>query len=366
MDGNNLNFTEEQSLEHSIARIGNSGKDLYLYGAGATADIVLNKTKDIVPVKAIIVDDQYYKESMHHGIEVIKTSDYLLSHTGMGDYVWICIDNLEERQRIRKLLAPRSIMTSSFPIEAYRTDRYLDYDFFAAHKPDFQVTYGLLADDISKDTMEHYLYACVSGDISLLNGDPKPHQYFNDITKKCDCSIFVDCGAFVGDTVMEALNFYGLDKIIRVYSFEPDETNVQKILENVKSGAIPQEKFTLIRAGCSDAHATLAFSSNGDGSSICEDGDITIDVDSIDNVIKGPVTFIKMDIEGCEHDAIRGATRTIKKDRPTLCICVYHKREDLITIPKLIMSIAGDGAYRFYLRHHQTNLTELVLYAIPR
>jgi FkbM family methyltransferase len=257
-------------------------------------------------------------------------------------------------------------MTSSFPIEAYRTDHYLDYEFFTTHKPEFKATYDILADDISRKTMEHYLYACISGDVSLLNGDPKPHQYFNDITINCDCSIFVDCGAFVGDTVMDAMNFYGSDKICRVYSFEPDEANIQRILGNVKSGSIPREKFTLIRAGCSDSHATLAFSSNGDGSAICEDGDITIDVDSIDNLVKAPATFIKMDIEGYELDAIRGASKTIKRNRPTLCICVYHKREDLIAIPKLIMSIAGDGAYRFYLRHHQTNLTELVLYAIPR
>jgi hypothetical protein len=84
MDVNYLNFTEEQSLEHSISRIANSGKDLYLYGAGAMADIVLNKTKGIVPIKAIMVDDAYYKESMHHGVQVIKTSDYLLAHSGGG------------------------------------------------------------------------------------------------------------------------------------------------------------------------------------------------------------------------------------------------------------------------------------------
>lgn len=87
MDSTNLNFTEEQSLEHSIAQIGNSGRDLYLYGSGAMADIVLDKTKGTVPVKAIIVDDDYYKESMHHGIKVIKTSDYLCRGGG-----GLCLD----------------------------------------------------------------------------------------------------------------------------------------------------------------------------------------------------------------------------------------------------------------------------------
>lgn len=242
----------------------------------------------------------------------------------------------------------------------------MDYDFFVAHKSEFNATYGILADDVSKRTMEHYLYACISGDISLLNDDPKPNQYFNDITKDSDCRFFVDCGAFVGDSAIAALKFYGPDQIHRIYAFEPDATNALEILANVENGAIPREKLTLIRAGCSDSRATLAFSSNGDGSAICENGDATILVDSIDNAITGPVTFIKMDIEGYELDALKGAVQTIKRDRPTLCVCVYHKREDLFAIPGLISSIAGENAYRYYLRHHQTNLTELVLYAIPR
>ena len=105
---------------------------------------------------------------------------------------------------------------------------------------------------------------------------------------------------------------------------------------------------------------------HGDGSSICEDGDIVIEVNAIDEMVDRPVTFIKMDIEGSEYDAIVGASRIIKENIPTLAICVYHKREDLIEIPKLIMSITGEDAYNFYIRHHQTNLTELVLYAIPK
>lgn len=92
--------------------------------------------------------------------------------------------------------------------------------------------------------------------------------------------------------------------------------------------------------------------------------DIYIDCDSIDNMVDSDekVTFIKMDIEGAELEALKGAVDTIKRCHPKLAICVYHKREDLITIPQFIKSI--DKSYKLYLRAHYPYVSETVLYAI--
>ena len=58
----------------------------------------------------------------------------------------------------------------------------------------------------------------------------------------------------------------------------------------------------------------------------------------IDSLAKGgTVSMIKMDIEGAEYDALRGAAGTIKRDKPLLAICVYHKRGDTW----LLWTIAG-------------------------
>lgn len=59
------------------------------------------------------------------------------------------------------------------------------------------------------------------------------------------------------------------------------------------------------------------------------------------------VDFIKMDIEGAEIPALKGAQDTIKTHKPKLAISVYHKWDDLLTIPKLIHSIRDD--YEYYL-----------------
>lgn len=73
------------------------------------------------------------------------------------------------------------------------------------------------------------------------------------------------------------------------------------------------------------------------------------------------IDFIKMDIEGAEYAALTGAERCIRRNHPILAVCVYHKKDDLFTIPKLILQFNGN--YKLYLRHYSDNQTETVIYA---
>ena len=82
----------------------------------------------------------------------------------------------------------------------------------------------------------------------------------------------------------------------------------------------------------------------------------------MDDLIKERVTFIKMDIEGAELEALKGARNIITKYRPKLAICLYHKPEDIITIPKYIKSLLPE--YKLYVRHYSNNTGEFVLYAV--
>ena len=93
---------------------------------------------------------------------------------------------------------------------------------------------------------------------------------------------------------------------------------------------------------------------------------VTIELDSIDNILQGgKATFIKMDVEGAELKALQGAAGTIRAWHPLLAISLYHKPEDLLTIPQYIQSLSAD--YHFYLRGHHPELAfELVLYAVPK
>jgi hypothetical protein len=98
-------------------------------------------------------------------------------------------------------------------------------------------------------------------------------------------------------------------------------------------------------------------------SHVKQKGNVEIEADSIDNVCENEnVSFIKMDVEGSELEALKGAQKQIKANKPKLAICVYHKKEDLLTIPQYILSVRPD--YKLYLRHYGGLTTDLILYAV--
>jgi hypothetical protein len=87
-------------------------------------------------------------------------------------------------------------------------------------------------------------------------------------------------------------------------------------------------------------------------------------VTTIDAKISGPVSFIKMDLEGWEMNAIAGAKQCISNNHPKLAIAVYHNAADFWKIPELILSMRSD--YDLYLRHYTEGWSETVMYFIPK
>ena len=146
----------------------------------------------------------------------------------------------------------------------------------------------------------------------------------------------------------------------KCFAFEPDKDNFEKLKKNV--AAYPN--ISAYQLGTYNRKNSLHFSDGNDtGSSIQSSGGVIIEVDSIDNIVNGEdVSYIKMDIEGAELDSLMGAQKTILRCRPKLAICVYHKTEDLLTIPNYILSLHND--YRLYLRNYMKAGRETVLYAV--
>jgi len=201
-----------------------------------------------------------------------------------------------------------------------------------------------------------------------FDGLPSPvfhKQYFpDDLYSILPNDVFVDCGAFDGDTIREFLQhqkkFSG-----KILAYEPDPINFQK-LEDYVSG-LPEP----IRKGITTKQAAVGFcgqkvhfvSTGTVASRVIENGEIEMNCDCIDQQTKDCApSFIKMDIEGAEIDALNGASKAVQGYRPILAICVYHKPDHLWKIPMLISSYSDN--YRFYLRPHDEEGWDLVCYAV--
>ena len=143
--------------------------------------------------------------------------------------------------------------------------------------------------------------------------------------------------------------------------------NKTPAIDKMAAEGIKQSGFanvSLIKTGLSDNKGTMKFvAGRGGGSHVGSAGDTTIAIESLDMMnIPEKITFIKMDIEGSELEALKGAKNIIKKDQPKLAICVYHKPEDIIDIPLYIKSLVPE--YQLYLRHYSGMSGETVLYAV--
>ena len=99
----------------------------------------------------------------------------------------------------------------------------------------------------------------------------------------------------------------------------------------------------------------------GAGSHLSGEGDQVVFVTRIEDEIEERVTYIKMDVEGTELEALQGAEGLIKRYKPKLAICIYHKREDPIVILEYLHEMIPE--YQFKIRHYTDSQHETVLYA---
>lgn len=190
---------------------------------------------------------------------------------------------------------------------------------------------------------------------------PKEPEYFIHEATFGEDEVFVDCGAYDGDTINGFAKQCPHYK--HIVAFEPDMYNFTKLKS--KHGTNPC--ITLINAGVYDYDGEIHFCEQGDSCSKIGDASgngVTISVKAIDTLNIPKITFMKMDIEGAELNAIKGAEKTIVRDKPKLAICIYHSNEDMLRIPEYIHALVPE--YRLYVRHHSyfPSSGETVLYAL--
>jgi hypothetical protein len=122
-----------------------------------------------------------------------------------------------------------------------------------------------------------------------------------------------------------------------------------------------------VQAAVGARDGTIQFHATGTAASNFLDGQGTIQVPCrrLDEILQGrKASYVKMDVEGAEPEALAGARETIRQHAPVLAICLYHRQSDLWEIPLQVREMTD--RYSFYLRRYSDDCWEQVLYAIPK
>jgi FkbM family methyltransferase len=239
------------------------------------------------------------------------------------------------------------------------------------HLDDYIWLHGILADQHSRDTLLNAILGRFFSTPSFLEKTYTPVQYFDwNILRKRENALYVDCGAYDGDSVVNFIGRYGPD-YGHIIAYEPTPDVFQALRQSVqsfprvltrpaavgeKAGALPLQCFQLATGNYVVMDDSPLFAAN-----------VTVPVVALDQDIDPAlkISLLKMDVEGAEAAALRGARGHIIRARPQLAVCVYHLLDDLRVIPRLIHSYNPEQD--FYLRNHQLHESgEIDFYADPR
>lgn len=224
-------------------------------------------------------------------------------------------------------------------------------------------TFEILSDEESKKTLLNICQFRLGLSDDYASFRHEDQQYFNSITlpqfdQSSSSCTYVDCGAYNGDTFIEAESKLPLNC---AYLFEPDSDNFKQLVSAVRESSVTPICLPL---AVSDHYQIMSFSGGGEGGTISADGSVHIAAVSLDELLpNSTVDFIKFDVEGAETLAVMGAKRLIQRSRPILVLSLYHRPADLWEIPALIASCCPD--YKFYIRQHFNNSFDSVFYAVP-
>ncbi|MBH0042951.1 FkbM family methyltransferase [Pseudoalteromonas sp. SWXJZ10B] len=249
-------------------------------------------------------------------------------------------------------------------IKSYGSRLPFDYDYFNGEVAKLELIANKVVDGfIAENSFSKTIYIPFEPLGHVINY--KLEQYaFEDWLRVEKGDVVLDCGGANGDTAL----YFAANGAEKVYSFEFLKSNIKKFITVLDKNSQCKGQVSIVEKALWDRSGIkLSFEDNGNASTVSEakiTEDNFVETISIDDFLLQQISrvdFIKMDIEGAELSALKGAKESIIKYKPKLAICVYHKDCDLVEIPKFILSL-GCG-YKLNFDYYTDTGAEAVLYA---
>ncbi len=337
-----------------------------LYGTGDAAEKIM-KELDIrgIRVSGIFASDGFVRDRYFHGFKVLGYED---AKRQFGDMtVLLCFGSHrpEVLENICRIASEQDFYAPDLPVAG---EGLFDRKYYEAHLPELSAVREKLADDQSRFVFDSVIEYKLTGRIEHLLACRTPEEDNWKLlcgretvrggkgTDLASSPAFLDLGAYTGDTVELFLKVFG-GRYSKITAVEPESRNFRKLRENALRMFGPgsteyclPENIRLINAAAGDKDCTIEFThGTGRGGAKGKGRTRPVQQLTVDSMLSGcPVDIIKMDLEGAEAAAIRGAEHTIRAFRPRMLIAAYHRTEDLFAIPEQVLKLNSD--YSVYLR----------------
>lgn len=317
-------------------------KPIVLYGMGNGADKIVSvlKAKGI-DFKGIFASSGFVRNKIVYGLPI---ESYSALKERFGEMIVLLsfgTHRADVMENIKKIGEEQELYAPEVPVVG---QGLFDKEYYEENREEFEKIYSLLADEKSKETFRNIINYKISGKIDYLTAcEADPSEPYTSFLNNRGNETILDLGAYNGDTALEFSRvFPDYSKIIAV---EPDKKTFKKLLLNTEN----LQDIDCHNICVSDFTGKGLFLMNGGRNSLVGDGEET-DFITVDDLVGNQnITLIKMDVEGEEAKAIKGAKETILKNKPKLIISAYHRTEDFLQLPKEVLGIRED--YKIYMRH---------------
>lgn len=373
----------EVSVEQTKQELSSYESKIVLYGAGSAGIAFLYQLREI-GINPIFFADANENKIGHicEEISIIAPSQ-ILEKVGAEALVIVCINtdgkryckSFDEALRVgghhavydnlRKFGCKNVIdytyfrrCHALFCKEKYNAPSCSDVYLMEEHIDEISEVYEFLADDLSKEIFEKIVrFRLLDDSIDVPTIDQSKQYFEYGFYPKREDEIFVDCGAFNGISFRTFLK-ENANKFQKYYGIEPDEENFIQLqtFKKLLSNEIQQKMILFQGAAWDNDSGASLYELHGPGSFIADIGQKKIRTITIDALLQNQkATYIKMNIEGSEKEALKGAKNTIEAYKPKLAIAGYHRTDDLWKIPLQIKSYRSD--YKLYLRSYMNHIS---------
>ena len=341
--------TEKESVWELLRR---TTKPIALYGMGNGADKILDWCEaQGVQVQGVFASDEFVRGQQFRGFTV---EHYDALKARLGEELLVVIAFASERpevlSRFRQLAEEQEVVAPHLPL--FSEEETVSEEWLTKHESELKEVYERLADDESRIVFANTLNYKLSGKISyLFQCETQRREDLRQLIRPDAQDSYLDLGAYNGDTIQELgeLTDWRWREVIAV---EPDRRNCRKLRALAEQLAQRGLAVEVHEKGIWNTVCELSFSdSGGRQSTVMGAQKRAVPVTTIDEVTAGrTISYIKMDVEGAEAQAIDGGTATIKKDKPKLFVAAYHYDVDLFRLPLLLWDLVPE--YKIYLRKH--------------
>lgn len=370
-----MNIPINEDLWNYLKR---TDKPIVMYGMGNGADKILSALDERgITVSDFFASDGFVRGHSFHGKTVLSYSEVKEKY-GAGNFIVLlsfATSLPDVLARIEAIAAETELYAPDIPVvlnESAAASEVFDLSYFRAHEAELDAVESLLADERSRELLCDVVSYRLTGKISYLldRADEREAVYRSLLSPEAYVR-YADLGAYNGDTVRELLPY--APNLEQAYCMEPDPRNFKKLsayaAEETRTRVIP------LNFAAHNKRETLIFESSGNRNATLASGNPAckkhrpVEADSLSHLLEGfgnpKIDYIKFDVEGAERKAIDGCMPVIERDRPALLVSLYHRREDLFSLPLRLASLI-DG-YDFYLRRFRyIPAWDLNLYAIPK